>query len=108
MTDRTMPDVREAIVLVCRRLYDRGLVAGPDGNVSVRRDDGTVLVTPTGLAKVDVTPDDLVVVSLEGRVREGRLALTVGISGPQPPVPDHYSVRKATVGSILVALSAGR
>ena len=74
MTERTMHDAREAIVLVCRRLYDRGLVAGPDGNVSVRRDDGTVLVTPTGLSKVDVTPDDLVVVSLEGRVREGRRA----------------------------------
>jgi L-fuculose-phosphate aldolase len=69
-----MQDVGEAIVLVCRRLYERGLVAGPDGNVSVRRDDGTVLVTPTGLSKVDVTPDDLVVVSLEGRVREGRRA----------------------------------
>ncbi len=69
-----MRNVREAIVLVCRRLYERGLVAGPDGNVSVRIDDGTVLVTPTGLSKVDVTPDDLVVVSLEGRVREGRRA----------------------------------
>jgi L-fuculose-phosphate aldolase len=69
-----MRDAREAIVLVCRRLYERGLVAGPDGNVSVRRDDGTVIVTPTGLAKVDVTPDDLVVVSLEGLIREGRRA----------------------------------
>jgi L-fuculose-phosphate aldolase len=69
-----MQEAGEAIVLVCRRLYDRGLVAGPDGNVSVRRDDGTILVTPTGLSKVDVTPDDLVVVSLEGRVREGRRA----------------------------------
>ncbi|HEU4786266.1 MAG TPA: class II aldolase/adducin family protein [Gemmatimonadaceae bacterium] len=69
-----MRDARESIVLVCRRLYERGLVAGPDGNVSVRRDDGTVLVTPTGLSKVDVTPDDLVVVSLEGHVREGRRA----------------------------------
>ncbi|HTJ23397.1 MAG TPA: class II aldolase/adducin family protein [Gemmatimonadaceae bacterium] len=69
-----MRDAREAIVLVCRRLYERGLVAGPDGNVSVRRDDGTLIVTPTGLAKVDVTPDDLVVVSLEGLIREGRRA----------------------------------
>lgn len=74
MTERTMRDAREAIVLVCRRLYERGLVAGPDGNVSVRRDDGTLIVTPTGLAKVDVTPDDLVVVSLEGLIREGRRA----------------------------------
>ena len=29
-----------AIVRVCRRLYERGLVAGPDGNVSVRLADG--------------------------------------------------------------------
>ena len=60
------------IVRVCRRLYERGLVAGPDGNVSVRLPDGTILVTPAGLSKVDVTPDDLVIVSLEGAVVQGR------------------------------------
>jgi len=60
------------IVRVCRRLYERGLVAGPDGNVSVRLSDGTILVTPAGLSKVDVTPDDLVIVSLEGGVVQGR------------------------------------
>jgi L-fuculose-phosphate aldolase len=60
------------IVRVCRRLYERGLVAGPDGNVSVRLSDGTILVTPAGLSKVDVTPDDLVIVSLEGAVVQGR------------------------------------
>ena len=35
-----------AIARVCRRLYERGLVAGPDGNVSVRLSDGSILVTP--------------------------------------------------------------
>jgi L-fuculose-phosphate aldolase len=59
------------IVRVCRRLYERGLVAGPDGNVSVRLEDDTILVTPRGLSKVDVTPGDLVVVSLDGTVLSG-------------------------------------
>ena len=74
MIQRTRPGVRDEIVLVCRRLYERGLVAGPDGNVSVRQEDGSILVTPSGLSKVDVTPDDLVVVTLDGRVLEGRHA----------------------------------
>lgn len=74
MTQRTSPAARDEVVVVCRRLYERGLVAGPDGNVSVRQDDGSILVTPSGYSKVDVTPDDLVVVSLDGRVLEGRHA----------------------------------
>ena len=74
MTQRTRTGVRDEVILVCRRLYERGLVAGPDGNVSVRQEDGSILVTPSGLSKVDVTPDDLVVVTLDGRVREGRHA----------------------------------
>ena len=34
---------RREIVQVCRRLYDRGLIAGPDGNVSVRLPGDRVL-----------------------------------------------------------------
>jgi L-fuculose-phosphate aldolase len=63
-----------AIVRVCRRLYERGLVAGPDGNVSVRLHDGSILVTPSGMSKVDVAPEDLVLVTSEGAVCDGRRA----------------------------------
>jgi L-fuculose-phosphate aldolase len=63
-----------SIVRVCRRLYERGLVAGPDGNVSIRMDDDTILVTPSGMSKVDVAEDDLVVVNTDGAVLEGRRA----------------------------------
>jgi len=62
---------REAIVEVCRRLYERGLIAGPDGNVSVRLANGDVLITPSGRSKVDVTADSLVRVDESGRVVEG-------------------------------------
>ena len=54
------------IVAVCCRLYDRGLIAGQDGNVSVRLPSGHILVTPSGLSKVDVTPDDLVELTADG------------------------------------------
>jgi L-fuculose-phosphate aldolase len=67
--------IAEEIVTVCRRLYDRGLIAGQDGNVSVRLGSGHILVTPAGLSKVDVTADSLVELTLEGApVTSGRSA----------------------------------
>jgi L-fuculose-phosphate aldolase len=59
------------ICTVCRRLYERGLIAGQDGNVSVRVGDDSVLVTPAGLSKVDLCPEDLVELGLDGTVRHG-------------------------------------
>jgi L-fuculose-phosphate aldolase len=58
--------IAEEIVAVCCRLYDRGLIAGQDGNVSVRLPGGHILVTPAGLSKVDVRPTDLVELTPEG------------------------------------------
>jgi L-fuculose-phosphate aldolase len=63
------------IVAICHRLYDRGLIAGQDGNVSALLPNGRVLVTPAGLSKVDVTADDLVELWLDGEpVGHGRRA----------------------------------
>lgn len=63
--------LRRAIVTVCRRLYERGLIAGQDGNVSVRLPGARVLVTPAGMSKVDVGPNDLVELALSGTPRRG-------------------------------------
>ena len=73
--------VRREIVTVCRRLWERGLIAGPDGNVSVRVAPDRILVTPAGLSKVDVGTDDLVELTLDGRkVRgAGRASSEVGM-----------------------------
>lgn len=57
------------IVRVCRRLYDRGLIAGQDGNVSVRLGPDRILATPAGMSKVDVTTRDLVELDLAGAER---------------------------------------
>jgi L-fuculose-phosphate aldolase len=60
---------RRQIIAVCRRLYERGLIAGAEGNVSVRVKPGRILVTPAGAAKADLVPSDIVVVDDAGRVR---------------------------------------
>ncbi|MDQ2666220.1 MAG: class II aldolase/adducin family protein [Gemmatimonadota bacterium] len=69
------------IVRVCRRLYAAGLIAGQDGNVSVRLPSGDVLVTPAGFCKVDVTEDDLIVMDIHGRqhLGQGRASSEVGM-----------------------------
>jgi L-fuculose-phosphate aldolase len=63
--------LRREIVAVCRRLWERGLIAGQDGNVSVRLPGNRLLVTPAGMSKVDVGPNDLVEMSLDGATRRG-------------------------------------
>ena len=61
--DRTAAARRE-IAAVCRSLYERGLIAGPDGNVSVRLGPGRLLVTPGGVSKAHIRPADMVVVEV--------------------------------------------
>ncbi len=91
-------DAADGIVRVCRRLYERGLIAGPDGNVSVRLADGTILVTPSGMSKVDVTSGDLVVVRQDGLV----------VSGTRRPSSElrvhlHIYERRADVAAVVHA-----
>jgi L-fuculose-phosphate aldolase len=60
------------IALCCRQLAAHGLVAGQDGNISVRLGPDRILVTPSGLIKALVTAADMVVVDSRGRKRSGR------------------------------------
>ncbi len=62
--------LRERLTTICHRLYERGLIAAGDGNVSCRLGDDQVLVTPTGLHKGFISAADLIVTDLQGhRIR---------------------------------------
>lgn len=53
----------EAKQLICeygKRVYRQGMVAGNEGNISVRTGADAVWVTPTGVSKNDLTPGDAV------------------------------------------------
>lgn len=62
----------DKIIECGRLLYDRGFIAGADGNLSVRLDDGTIVITPSGLRKGFLEKSDLVVVSPDGRKISGK------------------------------------
>ncbi len=57
------------MALCCRQLAAHGLIAGRDGNLSVRIGPGRVLVTPSGVIKALVRPQDMVEVDLAGKPR---------------------------------------
>jgi L-fuculose-phosphate aldolase len=65
-------DVARDIAHCCRRLADAGLIAGQDGNVSVRVGDDRALVTPAGLIKSELVPEDMVEVDLHGKRIRGQ------------------------------------
>ena len=59
--------LREEIVRVGHLMYERGLVVGIDGNISARIDEAHVLCTPSGLCKGTMTPEQLIVVNMDGQ-----------------------------------------
>jgi L-fuculose-phosphate aldolase len=63
--------LKREIVEVGRRVYQRGYVASNDGNISARLDDKRVVITPTGVSKGFMTPEDLIVLDMEGKVVSG-------------------------------------
>ncbi len=64
--------LREELVAVCRRLWERDLIGAAEGNVSARLGPDRFLVTPAGVGKGSLRPADLVVVDGAGAVVKGR------------------------------------
>lgn len=62
------------IVEVCRSLRRQGFFAGTSGNVSVRLGENDFLITPSGVGKDELLPDQLIRMNLEGQKLEGELA----------------------------------
>ena len=65
------PTARAALVACGRRLDALGFAPATDGNVSARLGSGRFLLTPAGREKGSLTPEEVLVVDLEGRVVEG-------------------------------------
>ncbi len=62
---------RHEICRVGRWLYERGYIVACEGNLSVRLDAARILTTPAGLNKGMLSPEDLVITSLEGKHLSG-------------------------------------
>ncbi len=64
-------ELRRELCLAGRWLYERGFAVSTEGNLSVRLNDGRALMTPSGVCKGRMQPDDLVITDSEGRKLSG-------------------------------------
>lgn len=64
-------ELRASICEVGRRLWQRGLVGGTEGNISVRLSPRQILCSPSGVSKGHMKPLDIVVADLNGKEVRG-------------------------------------
>ena len=63
--------MKKELMRIGNQLYARGMIAGTDGNISVRLDDNRILITPSGLPKGRLNADDLVIIDQNGEHLQG-------------------------------------
>jgi len=86
---------REEICRLAASLFDRGLTHGSTGNISVRLEDGGLLVTPTGSSFGRLDPARLSRFDAEGRL----------VSGDRPtkemPLHQAFYETRSTAGAVV-------
>ncbi len=74
MTNENIYELKCKILETCLKLLKDGHIIGSAGNVSVRvKDDDKeiVLITPSGVNYVEMQPDDILILNMDGKVIEG-------------------------------------
>ncbi len=66
----TEHDIKVQICEIGKRIYNRGMVAANDGNISVKVGENEYLCTPTGVSKGFMTPEYICKVDGDGNVLE--------------------------------------
>lgn len=59
--------LRQEIVQIGRLMYEKGFIAASDGNISARLGSGRILITPSGLHKGFLQPEQILLVDENGR-----------------------------------------
>ena len=59
-------ELREQICKIGELMYRNGFIDGASGNISARLSEERVLATPSGLAKGFMSPDQLIIVDMDG------------------------------------------
>ena len=81
-------NIREEVFAANLELVRHGLVLYTFGNVSgISRQDGLVAIKPSGVSYEDLTPEQIVVVDLDGTIVEGKLR-------PSSDLPTHLELYK--------------
>ena len=91
----TETKLRETICLLAKSMFDRGLTGGSTGNISVRTEDGGLLVSPTGTSFGRLDPARLSRFDVNGNF----------VSGDQPtkemPLHSAFYETRSTAGAVV-------
>ena len=95
---KSVDNAETAVLAAAKDMLRRGLVEGTAGNISARRSDGNIVVTPSSVDYQDMELEDLVLVDPEGGVlqaKEGR--------SPSSEAKLHLACYKAfdDIGSVI-------
>jgi L-fuculose-phosphate aldolase len=95
---RFVDNPEAAVLAAAKEMLRRGLVEGTAGNISARREDGNLVITPSSVDYSEMTLDDLVLVDPDGavlRAADGR--------SPSTEMKLHLACYKAfdDIGSVI-------
>ena len=93
-------EIKKQICDIGKRIYDRGMVAANDGNISVKISENEFLCTPTGVSKGFMTPEYICKVDRDGNVIQAN-----GNFKPSSEIKMHMRVYKhrPDVGAVVHA-----
>ena len=69
---KSVVNTEAAVLAAAKDMLRRGLVEGTAGNISARRQDGNLVITPSSVDYSDMALDDLVVVDPDGAVLQAK------------------------------------
>ena len=73
MNIKMMMQEKELVVRYGKKLIDRRLTTGSGGNISVyNREKNLVAISPSGLDYYETTPEDIVILDMDGNLVEGK------------------------------------
>ena len=68
---QTEPEIRQDLSRIAKKLYDKGLVAGANGNISARIDTDVLLASPLGISLGALNPEQIIKTNLRGDLLGG-------------------------------------
>lgn len=75
MNQKDRLEISKSIIEYCIKMRDHGLNHGTAGNISHRFEEG-MLVTPSGMPYEKMKPEDIVYVTNDGQIEEGKIPST--------------------------------
>jgi L-fuculose-phosphate aldolase len=67
--------LRNELIRANRIVTEQGLIRSSDGNISVRLDRDSVLITPSGVYKRSMAPEDVIEMGMDGKVIRAKVGL---------------------------------